>query len=130
MLLDTSGLLCLFHRDESQHREAIRLYATATKRLTHSYILAEFIPLAHVRGLPRQTTLRFSEECLSDPSIEVIWVDSELHHEALELLQTRRDKTYSLCDAVSFTLMRQRNIDEALTTDRHFSQENFVRLLS
>ena len=39
------------------------------------------------------------------------------------------DKTYSLCDAVSFLLMRERGITEALTTDRHFEQEGFVRLL-
>jgi len=38
-------------------------------------------------------------------------------------------KTYSLCDAVSFVLMRRRSLSEALTTDRHFEQEGFRRLL-
>lgn len=47
----------------------------------------------------------------------------------MQLLQNRQDKTYSLCDAVSFVLMRQRGISESLTTDRHFEQEGFVRLL-
>ncbi len=32
-------------------------------------------------------------------------------------------------DAVSFLLMQRRGVAEALTTDRHFSQEGFVRLL-
>jgi predicted nucleic acid-binding protein len=32
-------------------------------------------------------------------------------------------------DAVSFVLMRERQILEALTTDKHFVQEGFVRLL-
>ncbi|WP_289501249.1 hypothetical protein [Gloeocapsopsis sp. IPPAS B-1203] len=41
----------------------------------------------------------------------------------------RQDKTYSLSDAVSFVLMRQHGITEALTIDRHFEQEGFVRLL-
>lgn len=40
-----------------------------------------------------------------------------------------QDETYSLCDAVSFVLMRQRGISDALTTDRHFEQEGFIRLL-
>jgi len=38
-------------------------------------------------------------------------------------VQARQDKTYSLCDAVSFVLMRERGIHEALTTDKHFEQE-------
>jgi uncharacterized protein len=47
----------------------------------------------------------------------------------LRFLQGRLDKSYSLCDAVSFLLMRERAITEALTTDRHFEQEGFTRLL-
>lgn len=38
--------------------------------------------------------------------------------------------TYSLCDAASFALMRRLGINEALTTDRHFEQEGFVRLVT
>jgi predicted nucleic acid-binding protein len=34
-----------------------------------------------------------------------------------------------LGDAVSFLLMRKLGINEALTTDLHFEQEGFVRLL-
>lgn len=52
-----------------------------------------------------------------------------MHTTAFALLQDRLDKTYSLCDAVSFVLMNERGITEALTTDRHFEQEGFVRLL-
>jgi predicted nucleic acid-binding protein len=57
---------------------------------------------------------------LEHPDIEVVWVDQELHQEAVNLLMDRMDKTYSLCDAVSFVLMRARGCTEALTTDRHF----------
>ena len=39
------------------------------------------------------------------------------------------DKSYSLCDAVSFILMRDRGILDALTTDQHFVQEGFHKLL-
>ena len=45
------------------------------------------------------------------------------------LLEARADKSYSLADAVSFVLMRAHHIRDALTTDRHFEQEGFVRLL-
>jgi predicted nucleic acid-binding protein len=57
------------------------------------------------------------------------WVDETLHRDALAFLQTRPDKSYSLCDAVSFLVMRDSNIREALTTDKHFVQEGFVKLL-
>ena len=47
----------------------------------------------------------------------------------MELLENRLDKNYSLCDAVSFVVMRERGFIEALTTDKHFEQENFIKLL-
>jgi len=130
MLLDTSGLLCLHHEAESFHDEALRAYNTASRRLTHSYILAEFVALAHVRRLPRLAALMFVAALLDNPDIEVVWVDEALHREAMALLLARLDKTYTLCDAVSFILMRRRSLSEALTTDRHFAQEGFYRLLA
>jgi uncharacterized protein len=129
MLVDTSGLLCLLHQDEPQHAEAVHLYNAAFLHLTHNYVLAEFVPLAQVRGLPRSRVLAYSQRALTAQDIEVVWVDEALHQRAVDLLLARDDKTYSLCDAVSFVLMRERGIIEALTTDRHFEQEGFVRLL-
>lgn len=130
MLLDTSGLLCYLHRDEPQHSEAVRLINSSKLRLlTHSYVLAELIALALVRRFPRSAVLTYVIDLLDSPDIEVIWVDEQLHREAMKLLVDRADKTYSLCDAVSFVLMRQRGVTEALTTDRHSEQEGFVRLL-
>ena len=130
MRLDTSGLLCLHHEAESFHDEALRAYNTASRRLTHSYILAEFVALAHVRRLPRLAALMFVAALLDNPDIEVLWVDEALHREAMALLLAWLDKTYTLCDAVSFVLMRRRSLSEALTTDRHFAQEGFHRLLA
>ena len=129
MLIDTSGFLCLIHKDESEHSDAVRIYNEAPSYLTHNYILDEFVPLANVRGFPRTESLKFSRQLLTDLTIELIWVDQVLHESALNLLENRRDKLYSLCDAVSFVLMRERGIVDALTTDKHFEQEGFVRLL-
>jgi uncharacterized protein len=129
MLLDTSGLLCYFDRAEARHADTVSHFHSATFRLSHSYVLAEFVPLCQARGLPRVETLAFAWDLLSDPAVELVWVNEELHRAALSLLQARLDKTYSLCDAVSFLLMRQDGVAEALTTDRHFEQEGFARLL-
>jgi predicted nucleic acid-binding protein len=129
MLVDTSELLCLIHRREPQHESAVSLYESATSRVTHNYVLGEFASLAQARHVPRKAALDFSERLLNDSEIDVTWVDEILHRDALALLQARPDKSYSLCDAVSFLVMRYNNISEALTADRHFAQEGFVKLL-
>jgi predicted nucleic acid-binding protein len=129
MLLDTSGLLCFHHKAERQHADAVVFFRSATLRLTHSYVLAEFVALTRARGLPRQAALDFLAELEANPEVEVIYVDRGLHTTARELLRRRLDKEWSLCDAVSLLLMEMRGVTEALTTDHHFEQAGFVRLL-
>jgi uncharacterized protein len=129
MLLDTSGLLCCFDANEIRHHDAVGHYEAAGRRLTHNYILAEFVALAQARRLIRESSLAFVAEIAGDAEIELFWIDPILHAEALTLLQSQLDKSYSLCDAVSFVLMRRHGITEALTTDRHFDQAGFRRLL-
>lgn len=130
MLLDTSGLLSLYHRAEPFHAEAVQFFTMAQRRFTHNYVLAEFIALAQARRLPRSPVLLFVAHLLENPAIEVAWIDASLNREAMALLMARPDKGYSLCDAVSFVLMRRRGITDALTTDSHFEQEGFARLLT
>jgi predicted nucleic acid-binding protein len=112
-----------------RHADAVKLYDAASKRLTHNYVLAEFIALTDARRLPRERSLSFAADLGLDNSIELVWVDRTVHGEAMRLLQSQLDKTYSICDAVSFLLMQQRGIMDALTTDRHFDQAGFRRLL-
>lgn len=130
MLLDTSGPLSLIDKREPHHDRAVAFYDAAQFRLTHNYVLAELVPLCNSRRVPRQAVLELSIRLLSDPEVEIIWVDERLHRDALDLLFARSDKTYSLCDALSFVMMRERGETEALTTDRHFEQEGLVRLLN
>ena len=129
MLLDTSGLFCYHHQDEARSEEAAILFEAAGQKLTHSFILAEFVALELVRGMQRRDTLLFLEALLAHPEVEVVWIAESLYREAVSLLANRLDKDYSLCDAVSFIIMRQRGFQEALTTDHHFEQEGFRRLL-
>lgn len=129
MLLDTSGLLCFFDDKDFRHNKAVSFIESANTRLTTNYVLAELIPLCETRGLNRKRTLEFVETLVKNPLVEIVWVDEELHNQAFALLQKRLDKTYSLCDAVSFIIMGERGILEALTTDKHFEQEGFIKLL-
>ena len=129
MLVDTSGLICLFDRDDAQHEDARVFFRSAPKRLISNYVLAEFVPLGQVRGYKRADILTFTLRLARNPLVEVTWVDAEFHREAMNLLQSRLNKTYSVCDAISFLMMEQHNITEALTTDHHFEQAGFHKLL-
>jgi predicted nucleic acid-binding protein len=129
MFLDTSGLLCVIDDREPFHRTACESYDAGRKRVTHNVVLAELLALAQVRGVERGRAVESIVELMADPEIEIVWIDEDDFRQALSLLQARRDKTYSLCDALSFVLMRQRGLTDALTTDRHFEQEGFQRLL-
>ena len=130
MFVDTSGLLCFFDRRDFRHQAAHNLIDSAPILITHSYVLAEFVPLSQSRGLDRREALEFAKDILNNQFLVLMWVDEKLHRAAQALLEKRIDKTYSLCDAVSFVLMRDFGLNEALTTDRHFTQEGFVRLLA
>jgi predicted nucleic acid-binding protein len=129
MLIDTSGFFAVFSEADNKHILASEIYQKSRMRLTTNYILAEYVALAIIRGLPQKDVALFSEEILFDETIEIIWVDVNLHLKAVQLIQARQDKTYSLCDAASFVLMKERGINESLTTDIHFEQEGFIRLL-
>ena len=91
MLLDTSGLLCHFDVAEARHSEATNYFKSSHRLLTHSYVLAEFIPLCQVRRLPRRGALAFAVKLLSNSLVKFVWVDEQLHRSALALLQARMD---------------------------------------
>lgn len=129
MFLDTSGLMCLFDRGDRRHSSAITWFDSTTVRLTHNYVLAEFVALAIARRAPLSDALRFVESIGKSSEIEVVWVGMELHDQAMRLLFERKDKSWSLCDAISFVLMSERQIRESMTTDHNFEQAGFVRLL-
>ena len=44
-------------------------------------------------------------------------------------LRTSRNRLFSLVDCSSFIIMQQLDIQTVLTTDRHFEQAGFTRLL-
>jgi len=52
-----------------------------------------------------------------------------LDEEAWSLLKTRLDKNWSLVDCASFVVMQHRKIAEGFTSDHHFEQAGFSRLL-
>jgi predicted nucleic acid-binding protein len=121
--------MCLFDSRDMRHSQAIKHYDSAGTRLTHNYVFAEFVALSIARRAPQIEALRFIDAMRHSDEIRVEWVDRNLHDRAIQLLSQRQDKGWSLCDAVSFLLMSERRLLDALTTDQNFEQAGFVRLL-
>ena len=57
-------------------------------------------------------------------------LSEQLYHRAFELFKQRPDKAWGLVDCISFIVMQDRGITEALTADEHFRQAGFTPLLS
>jgi len=47
----------------------------------------------------------------------------------LELYKKFSDKKWGLVDCISFVVMRERGVNEALTSDKHFVQAGFRALM-
>jgi uncharacterized protein len=129
MFLDTSGLLSVYEPSDQFHSLAVGHFLRGEQRVTTNYVLVELASLMIARKVTQALMIRFLHRIQDDSRIEILWVTGELHDAGMELLSRRLDKTYSLCDAVSFVLMEARDIPDALTADHHFEQEGFVRLL-
>jgi uncharacterized protein len=69
------------------------------------------------------------ESLETDPSIEVVLLTHSLYKLAFDLFKQREDKEWGLVDCISFIVMQDRGITDALTADTHFQQAGFRALL-
>jgi len=98
--------------------------------ITTNYVLGELVALLGSRtALPRSEVLAFVRTVRESLHVELIHVAPPLDAARWEFLEQRQDKSWSLTDAVSFLVMQERGMSEALTTDHHFEQAGFVTLL-
>lgn len=61
--------------------------------------------------------------------VEIIAVSRSIYEAGWRLFEERPDKEWGIVDCISFELMKQLNIHEALTADKHFEQAGFKKLL-
>ena len=72
---------------------------------------------------------RLFEDLGSDPMVTIIEPDERLGRRGLALYDARPDKEWSLTDCISFVVMADEALTDALTGDKHFEQAGFVVLL-
>jgi predicted nucleic acid-binding protein len=121
-------------RGEQNHQLAAALYERwrqeERRLVTTNYVLAELLSVfINPLRLARQEQFQRIDMIRTSRIVEIVHVDAALDVAAWAFLKSRADKEWSLIDAVSFLVMQERGITEALTTDHHFEQAGFVCLL-
>ena len=129
VLADTSYYLALLSPRDALHASAIAMSRTRREPvITTAWIVQE---LADGLSAPmaRGAVLRFFETLEADENTTLIEPNPGLWRRGLELYSRRVDKAWSLTDCISFVVMIDREITEALTGDHHFEQAGFRALL-
>lgn len=92
--------------------------------VTTSYIFDETVTYLNSRGFHEKAS-EVGENLLLSPAVELIQVDETLFFEGWIMFQKQTDKRYSLTDCISFIVMKQKEMQIALTFDKHFVQAGF-----
>lgn len=131
---DTSGWANYFVRNEPFHQAAKQLmqqwYKDRTPVITTNYVLLELVSLfISPLRIPRQQQIQAIETIKGSEWIEIVHIDQTLDDQAWQFLKKRDDKMWSFVDCSSFIVMKQRLMNQSFTTDHHFEQAGFERLL-
>ncbi|HEX8399400.1 MAG TPA: PIN domain-containing protein [Pyrinomonadaceae bacterium] len=134
IFVDTSGWGNLVDVQQQFHYETKLIYQTAkqngSRLVTTNYVIAELVALlTSPLKIPRSKSIDFIESIKTSSLVDIIHINESLDSKAWDLLVNRTDKNWSLVDCSSFVIMQENNISEALSTDHHFEQAGFVRLL-
>lgn len=118
----------LNEKDENHYKanELVEIYDKRPLIVTDAVLLEIGNTLS--RKYKTQAIEMFNEFFVS-PEVEIVRLDESLFNKAFELYKDYTDKTWGLVDCVSFVVMRERGITDALTSDQHFVQAGFNALM-
>jgi predicted nucleic acid-binding protein len=132
VFLDTSFAIALSSATDQNHVRAVKLAnqleTNRTRLVTTQAILLE-IGNALSKEKYRIAAIQLLESLETDPNIEVVLLTNNLYSLAFSLFKQRKDKEWGLVDCISFIVMQDRGITDALTADTHFQQAGFRALL-
>jgi uncharacterized protein len=78
----------------------------------------------------RGVFLELLSELRGHPGLTIVEAKHQDFERGVSLFSRRADKSWSLTDCISFVVMQDRGISEALTADHHFEQAGFVAVLT
>lgn len=126
---DTVYFLALLNPADQFHRQARAL----SQQLPGPLLTTEFILTEVGDGLSRPENrprfARLHQLLRAQADVEIVPASSELFRKGCELHAQRPDKEWSLTDCTSFVMMKERGIEDVLTSDHHFEQAGFRVLI-
>lgn len=132
VFLDTSFAIALSSVTDQNHLRAVELAnqieTDRTRLVTTQAILLE-IGNALSKQKFRAAAIELLDALATDPNVEVVPLTNSLYQVAFNLFKQREDKEWGLVDCISFVVMQERGITDALTADAHFQQAGFRALL-
>ena len=126
---DAFYFVARLNRRDQHHVRALEFSRDFRARiLTSDWVLME-VADALAESASRARVQDFILHLRQSIACEIVPASRELFDRALELYHQHADKEWTLTDCVSFVIMRERKVTDALTGDKHFEQAGFVALL-
>ena len=128
IFVDTSGWFPLVDPSDPHHaavsQTVRKQVAHGVRLVTTNLIVAETYVLL-LRRADRNTALAFLEQVDRRPNLVIRSTEDLERRAEHQWLRRFQDQAFSLSDAVSFAVMKERGIQTALTLDRHFATAGF-----
>jgi uncharacterized protein len=129
LFIDTGYLLALVNTSDTFHQRAL----AAMNQVQPPFVTTEAVLTEVGNALARQRWRSLGVSVIqrlqSDPDLEIVTVTPALFEQSVQLYSTRPDKEWGLTDCISFVVMQERGLTDALTTDHHFVQAGFHSVL-
>ncbi|MDQ2920837.1 MAG: PIN domain-containing protein [Acidobacteriota bacterium] len=129
VFVDTSFVVALVNKNDQHHRLALDL---AERFIKPGLVTTDAILLEIGNALSRnfkRASVEIIEHFLTSDDVKVIHLHPPLFRKAFDPYKSQSDKQWGLIDCVSFVVMRELAITEALSADRHFEQAGFKVLI-
>lgn len=129
--IDSAFVIALESKDDQNHLAAIEywqeLVQSPSSLITTSFVLDEIATYFNSRNRHKKA-VEIVESFLNSKAVELVHVDETLFQTGWKYFVKHADKRYSLTDCISFVIMKERHIEQALTFDKHFKQAGFKKL--
>jgi predicted nucleic acid-binding protein len=127
---DTFYFLALLDSRDAAHAKAINLSRRPGLRLvTTDYVILELADALNKRTTRAEFIILW-ESLQGDAAVKIIVGNNNLWQRGMQLYQKRPDKEWQLTDCISFLVMEDLGLKDALTGDKHFAQAGFKPLLA